>query len=67
MVLVPVTRPEKDPKGVQRAIQKLSHKLGPDGSPTFASLTVTGAITAYNGRDVIRYALMMGLVTRRDH
>lgn len=51
----------------RRAIQKLSQKLGPDGSPTFHSLTVTEGITAYNGRDVIRYALMMGLVTRRDH
>lgn len=52
---------------VRRAIQKLDKKLGPDGSPIFASLDVIGAITAYDGRDVVRYALMMGLITRKTN
>lgn len=62
MALVPATKPEREPKSVRKAIQLLARKLGPNSTPTFAGLTVTGPITANEGHDVLRYALMMGLI-----
>lgn len=49
---------------VRRAIQKLAQT---DKSRYFGTVHTKGAVTAYNGRDLLRYSLMISLVTRRDH
>ena len=62
MALVPT--PKNCDVSVRRAIQKLAQT---DKSRYFGTVHAQGAVTAYNGRDILRYALMMGLVTRRDN
>jgi hypothetical protein len=49
-------------KEVRMAVQKINSKLGYDSDVTFGSVHATREVTAYEGRDILRYALMMGLV-----
>lgn len=51
----------------RQAIQKLSTKLGPKADVIHNSITVTEGMTVYDGRDVLRYAVMMAVISRRDH
>lgn len=62
MALVPT--PKNCDISVRRAIQKLAQT---DKSRYFGTVHAKGAVTAYRGRDLLRYSLMMGLVVRRDH
>jgi len=66
MALLP-TLNKVDLKSVRRQFQKVDFQLGPDAKPTFAEVHATGAVTAYGGRDILRYAVMMATITRRDH
>ena len=66
MALLP-TLNKTDLKTLRRQFQKVDFQLGPDATPTFAEVHATGAVTAYGGRDILRYAIMMAMITRRDH
>ena len=66
MALIP-TLNKLDLKSVRREFQKVDFQLGPHSTPTFAEVHATGAVTAYGGRDILRYAVMMAVISRRDH
>lgn len=66
MALLP-TLPDTKKETLRRMFQKVDFQLGPDSTPTFAEVHATGAVTAYGGRDILRYAVMMAMITRRDH
>jgi len=65
MLLTPI--PKNCDPTVRRAVQKLNNRLDPHSTPTFAEVHATGAVTAYGGRDILRYAVMMAAISRRDH
>ena len=65
MLLTPI--PKNCDPSVRRAFQKINNRLDPHSTPTFAEVHATGAVTAYEGRDILRYAVMMATISRRDH